>query len=89
MTATRFELHIRQLVLPTATGPAQAAAVCAALEAELTELLSYAPLAGLGDRRIHCATASAPDESDATALGRRIARAVHHALCAGEPGDPR
>lgn len=87
MTATRVELRIRRLVLHTANGPAQAAAVRAALEAELAELLSHSPVDGPRDRQVHRATAWA--EADPTALGRRIARAVHHALCSGEPGDPR
>ncbi|MEV5484444.1 MULTISPECIES: hypothetical protein [Streptomyces] len=87
MTAPRVELRIRRLVLHTAHGPAQASAVRAALEAELAELISHTPVDGPRDRQVHRATAWA--EADPAALGRRIARAVHHALYSGESGDPR
>ncbi|MFI0903105.1 hypothetical protein ACH4TE_06090 [Streptomyces sioyaensis] len=89
MTAPRVELRIRRLVLHTANGPAQAAAVRAALEAELAELLSHSPVDGPGHRQVHRAAAWAGAEADPAALGRRIARAVHHALCTGEPAEPR
>ncbi|MGX1851947.1 hypothetical protein OIU91_09715 [Streptomyces sp. NBC_01456] len=89
MTAPRVELRIRRLVLHTANGPAQAAAVRAALEAELAELLSQTHVDGARDRQVHRAAAWAGAEADPAALGRRIARAVHHALYAGEPGGPR
>ncbi|WP_128429725.1 hypothetical protein [Streptomyces cyaneus] len=82
-TATRVELRIRRLVWEGA-GPPSPAALCAAVEAELAVLLGDSPTVA----------ADAPDpavpaDCALTAHARRIARAVHDLLRAGQPPDPQ
>ncbi|MER6957239.1 MULTISPECIES: hypothetical protein [unclassified Streptomyces] len=78
MTATprRIELRIRRLELPewdaAVAGGVSRAALCTAVEAELSLLLGRSP------------AAPAPADSDVTLLARRIARAVHRELRVGE-----
>ncbi|MFC5148210.1 hypothetical protein [Streptomyces aureoversilis] len=82
----KVELSIGRLVLEGVPGH-RAAALSRALEAELGALLAAAPpggqggLADLADVHLRRATAApVRATADPTALGRRIAHAVHGAL---------
>ncbi|MEV1065950.1 hypothetical protein [Streptomyces sp. NPDC050263] len=78
MTAAprRVELRIRRLELDSSeAGGVSRAALCAAVEAELSLLLGPAPAAP---------ATPTPADSDVTVLARRIARAVHRELRVGE-----
>ncbi len=76
----RIEVHIGRLIFD-GISPGHPAALRAALESELADLLSSAPVAPHQDHHRHRATpAPILAAADSTVLGRRIARAVHDSL---------
>ncbi|MFC8700897.1 hypothetical protein ACFUIV_01890 [Streptomyces anulatus] len=73
----RIELHIGRIVLE-GVDPREATAVRAALEAELTTLLTRTPLTSHHTHRT--ATPVLPLATTPAAFGQALARAVHGAL---------
>ncbi|MFI1506081.1 hypothetical protein [Streptomyces sp. NPDC020597] len=91
MTTTRVDVRIRRLVLDSPHEVSRAA-LCAAVEAELSAMLSRSPDGGRehgsGPRRGGAPRPSGVADAHLALLARAVARAVHRAMAAGEQAGP-